>query len=398
MPTGRLRRSQGRNRADRESSSSSARLQRIPAVASHTTEPSITELNALSNESLLLQLQQRNLSLSGSRATREARLADSLSQQPASSSAPSSSEALPGTSSSLSADIQSFLRDAVASAVSDALGSQASSSAPRLPSPTPIQPAPLPVNPSFASLPTSTVPSRISDRILNGEFTNLDDLLPEALGATPAPIQLHLPSTSGQPVQLVSDPSPTSVRRRVHDLATWLEAWTAYVSVVLSAAPQRAGELLGYQAIIIDANRKFYPDAWLAYDRQFRMACASAPTRRWDQVDANMWQLSMTGKARPVCTACSLVHPLSGGGRCPFRPFNSAGAPLSSSTSRPREVLHNGREVCRNFNFRRCALPQCARAHVCFRCRGNHAAINCASHEPAAKRSRSASRSVVQQS
>ena len=61
-------------------------------------------------------------------------------------------------------------------------------------------------------------------------------------------------------------------------VSTWLEAWTAYVNILLGAAPHRA-ELLRYQSIIIDANRKFFPDAWLAYDRQFRNACACDPTR-----------------------------------------------------------------------------------------------------------------------
>ena len=45
-----------------------------------------------------------------------------------------------------------------------------------------------------------------------------------------------------------------TVRRRVHDLSTWLETWTAYVNILLGAAPHRTNELLGYQAIIIDAN------------------------------------------------------------------------------------------------------------------------------------------------
>ena len=42
-------------------------------------------------------------------------------------------------------------------------------------------------NPSLA-LPTSTVPARVTDRILRGEFINFNDLLPEALGAAPSPM------------------------------------------------------------------------------------------------------------------------------------------------------------------------------------------------------------------
>ena len=258
-----------------------------------------------------------------------------------------------------------------------------SASSPNTVSPTPVVPlhaAPL------ASLPTSTVPNRISERIKNGEYINFDELLPEALGATPPPVQLQLSTSSpGQLVQLVSDPHPTSVRRRVHDLATWLEAWTAYLNILLLSAPQRSSELLGYQAIIVDANKKFYPDAWLAYDRQFRTACAADFTRRWNIIDPNMWQLTMTGKARPPCSSCFIVHPLDAKGRCPFRPFHQ--------NFHSQEPFYKGREICRNFNMRQCNLTQCPRAHVCLRCRGDHTSTTCS--QPASKRPRQSGRTVT---
>ena len=393
---------------------------------------------SMSNEVLLLQLQQRSLAVSGSRADREARLVSVLSAPDTVSSSPNPDPAEPPRASDLQTIVREEVRAQVASAVTDALEAFAQRSAPSVNEGTsrPVVPAtvlsgaataidiastvtatPLPglqidnnapssvtghlqtastTNPSLA-LPTSTVPARVTDRILRGEFINFDDLLPEALGAAPSPIQLQV-STSGQPVQLIHDPHPKAIQRRVHDLSTWLEAWTAFVNVILSAAPRRSNELLGYQAIIIDANKKFFPDAWLAYDRQFRLACANDPSRSWNVVDANMWQLTMTGKSRPTCTACFLVHPLSGGGRCPFRSHSSQAIAHTASTSRPREIIHDGREVCRNYNFRRCTSGQCVRAHVCLRCRGSHPSTSCS--EPATKRSRqsAAGRPNAQQS
>ena len=222
-----------------------------------------------------------------------------------------------------------------------------------------------------AALPTATVPARTVDRISRGEYIDLSDLLPEALGLSPsaAPLQLQL-GDRGAVVQVLPDSATSSSRakRHVHDFATWMEAWTAYLFVVLSAAPSRAPELVAYQAIITDANRKFHPDGWLAYDRQFRSAASLNKTLRWDVVEPTLWQLTMTGTKRQPCFNCQLPHPQ--GARCPFR----ASARQQSGFTR---ATHKGREVCYNFNFMRCSNRQCPRTHVCLSCGGDHPRAKC---------------------
>lgn len=224
-----------------------------------------------------------------------------------------------------------------------------------------------------SSLPTTPIPQRMVDRILKGEFIDFNDLLPEALGCSqPSALQLH--ASSGDLVQFVVDASASDrVRRHVHDFGTWMVAWTAYLHTVLTAAPLRASELLAYQAIIADASQKFSPDGWLAYDRQFRAAAAREPQRRWDAVDPTTWQLTMTGKAYPPCFSCRLPHPPSSIGRCPFR-----GAARQQPGPASRAVTPESREVCRNFNVRRCKYrASCRYAHICLNCRGNHPRIDC---------------------
>ena len=223
-----------------------------------------------------------------------------------------------------------------------------------------------------ATLPTATVPARAVDRIIRGEYIDLSDLLPEALGLSPsaAPLQLQL-GDRGAVVQVLPDSATSSsrVKRHVHDFATWMEAWTAYLFVVLSAAPSSwAPELVAYQAIITDANRMFHPDGWLAYDRQFRSAASLNKTLRWDVVEPTLWQLTMTGTKRQPCFNCQLPHPQ--GARCPFR----AGARQQSGFTR---ATHKGREVCYNFNFMRCSNRQCPRTHVCLSCGGDHPRAKC---------------------
>ena len=108
------------------------------------------------------------------------------------------------------------------------------------------------------------------------------------------------------------------MRRRVHDIGTWLEAWTMYMHATFTIAPHHVSELLSYQAMILAANRQYYLDAWLSYDQQLRMLIVSQPGRRFDSIDINTWQLCVTSKARPRCSSCNIVHPAST--NCPFVP------------------------------------------------------------------------------
>ena len=224
-------------------------------------------------------------------------------------------------------------------------------------------------------LPTSTVSKALQNKILTGEFVEFSELLPEVLGSSSGPqtgFQVQL--LDGTPLRFMDDSTPKAkTRRHICDLATWLEAWTVYVNVVVQSYPQRTHELLGYQAIIVEANRKFLPDAWLEYDRQFRSAAANDTARKWNVVEPNAWQLATSGRARPVCSKCSLTHPPSTSGNCPFR-ANRAEANSSNTSINAPSV--GGRPICRNFNWQRCQ-GMCGRAHVCISCRGRHPHAEC---------------------
>ena len=220
------------------------------------------------------------------------------------------------------------------------------------------------------SLPTASVPSRTADRILRGEYIDVNDLLPEALGLAQHPAgQLRLQIGDHGAVLLADQgTSSTRVKRHVHDFSTWMEAWTTYLYVLVSSAPERAPELLAYQAIITDANQKFRSDGWLAYDSQFRAAASNNRGLRWDVVDPTLWQLTITGTKRSSCFNCHLPHPQ--GAHCPFRPGSrqSSGFAARSTASQ---------EICHNYNFRTCFARQCHRAHTCLSCGGKHPRSKC---------------------
>ena len=58
--------------------------------------------------------------------------------------------------------------------------------------------------------------------------------------------------------------SSQPTRRGVHNMASWLETFTLYFSVLMDALPNRAAKLPAYQAHILEANSNYHSDAWLA--------------------------------------------------------------------------------------------------------------------------------------
>jgi len=218
------------------------------------------------------------------------------------------------------------------------------------------------------------IPARLRERILSGEFVDLSELLPQistthSVASSQANIT-HFEMSQGGGLRMVEESSVRGRGRHVCDLSTWLEAYTVFLQCILQVAPHRATELIAYQSLIIEANRRFTPEGWLDYDRQFRLLAAASPTRRWDIIDGNLWQLATTGRARQACSFCGMTHQPFPSGRCLFRQSRQ---PPSGAVSTD---FHNGRPICRNYQLNRCS-HSCGRAHVCSICRGGHPSQRC---------------------
>lgn len=110
-------------------------------------------------------------------------------------------------------------------------------------------------------------------------------------------------------------------RRHVSSLPSWLEAWSLFAGTLASGNPSLAPQLFQYQLTISRATDAYKTSAWLKYDIQFRSGMAIDRSKRWDQVDPNIWALSFTGKARPVCNICNVAgHTAT---VCPRRSFRA---------------------------------------------------------------------------
>ena len=176
----------------------------------------------------------------------------------------------------------------------------------------------IPPAPAFSSTPSPRVPSVVSpnglnrpldkalkDKILRGEYVDFSLLLPETLYQTQTPaLQLRYETRPQAPWA-----SPLTVVKRkkpvVDSFQKWLDAFMAYMLVIVTAYPNLAVELIKYQQIISRAVTKFKGLAWYTYDEHFRRRAARHLTIAWDRIDIELWTVTFTGTAKPHCSMCS---------------------------------------------------------------------------------------------
>ena len=114
----------------------------------------------------------------------------------------------------------------------------------------------------------------LEDKILRGEYIDFCLLLPDFMYRSQVPaLQLRYedssPGSQGSPLTLV--------RRKKTVIDTFqkqLDAFTAYMLVIITVHPTRALDSIKYQQSISKAVTKFKGLAWLTYDEQFRRHAA----------------------------------------------------------------------------------------------------------------------------
>ncbi|KAI8495694.1 hypothetical protein Bbelb_266660 [Branchiostoma belcheri] len=120
------------------------------------------------------------------------------------------------------------------------------------------------------------------------------------------------PDVEGGKMLLMFDPTnpsnPMSLsKKRPPKIASWqqwIEAYQVLMFTMLENKPDRARELVGYQCIIMEAASKFPLNTWMKYDERFRKSAAEDPSKRWDQIDVQLWVVSFTLPPRALCNVC----------------------------------------------------------------------------------------------
>ena len=208
------------------------------------------------------------------------------------------------------------------------------------------------------------------------------ELLPEFWG-----------STSGKEASQPSTSRAASARRKraVTDIATWVQCFATYISVMSTSHPGAVPELLAYLIFILRVSQDFGGVAWVTYDAAFRRQALITGNRHWSRVNPSLYSICFSGVARTGqrCDLClSLSHPTR---ECTLvsdpdpdlttrlRTLESAVLALSSSPSTPAPSASHTQatEVSRNFNVGRCRMPNCRYRHVCRVCGGPRPAVTC---------------------
>ena len=192
------------------------------------------------------------------------------------------------------------------------------------------------------------------------------ELLPDRLGVSANP------QNTGEK----EDKQPSrSKKRQVTSILEWVQCFSIYTAVIAAKHPERIQDLLGYQALIIEAHMEYDCDTWLGYDRRFRQTAAASPEMVWARIDPTLWNMAFTGQARAKrCKYCfSLTHPAED---CDWAPAPSSASPLVQPNPSMATPWHRGTrsrtpQICYAWNYSpepNCVYPGCRYQHICLFC------------------------------
>ena len=226
------------------------------------------------------------------------------------------------------------------------------------------------------------VPAKLAEKITRWDFVDMAELLPEFW-------------TSVNPRETASNAATTQNgarrKRAVTDIATWLQCFATYTSVMSTAHPQAVPELLAYLIFVLRASQDFGGVAWATYDAAFRRQASITGNRQWSRVNPSLYSICFSGVARSGtrCDLClSLSHPtrdcsLAGGqdSEVSSRLKTLESAVLAITSQVPQQphlqLRERSPEVCRNWNSGRCRMLHCRYRHACRVCGGPNPAYAC---------------------
>ncbi len=115
------------------------------------------------------------------------------------------------------------------------------------------------------------MPARLVKKILKGEYVDMAELLQDNME-----VERRRAGPDGEMAQ-GSRPS----RREIPDILSWLHCFSLYAAIVGSRYPEKAKDLLAYQALMISEQRRCGRRGWLLYDAAFRQQITSLETADW---------------------------------------------------------------------------------------------------------------------
>ena len=199
------------------------------------------------------------------------------------------------------------------------------------------------------------------------------DLLPESLSAALSEDQ----SSS-------KDKSKKRKKGKITQIATWVECFTTYASVVCMQDPSRTWDLFAYMALIVHAARQYKGTEWQSYDTLFRKQAVDHKDWIWANINTSLWTKAFCNATlQDLCSTClSLDHTT---GDCPeaetpkTNSTDNSQPATSAKQQKPNTTSPSQSPICIRYNSRGCTSATCTYRHICLESHGNHRRTFCPS-------------------
>ena len=136
----------------------------------------------------------------------------------------------------------------------------------------------VPTGPGVASL-----SKKLVDRIVSGQYVDFSEL-PPAKGRTRS-----LPNAEEGHIVIIRAEDLAGSKKMIPDLATWLQCFCIYATIITEHEPARTKSLLAYATIISKASLKYAWPSWVVYDQNFRQEAADSANKDWAKVDPSIY-------------------------------------------------------------------------------------------------------------
>ena len=124
-------------------------------------------------------------------------------------------------------------------------------------------------------------------------------------------------------------------RKEIHDILSWVEAFTVYSVILTSHFFHRWRDLASYKLLILRTERQFSGSAWCEYDKAFRQHAAASKLSDWSSINVQLFNFHTAGSGLRTYVAANVSHTATG----------SSFEPLGNNNRDSSVVVYRGTKV-----------------------------------------------------